>query len=168
MRNNEDQMPPEITPEMVQEMKDAEDEQKEDMSDENYMQQNEYPQGYGLQERESSFNQHTFLANSLSQDMPEKVTFLEKGELGVPAFTIRFMQDMEDIAKFYLDPIIEKYCEPGTINKCSDYFRQKIINVCHSGMSNNGFIQGLNVTKRMDMQRSRKNNIQNLKGGIKR
>ncbi len=158
-------LPPELTPEMYQEMQESEEIAKEDAVDENFMNQSEFPPGYGTPEPEEHHNQHTFISKSLGVENPEKVTFLQQGELGIPAFTIRFMQDMEDIAKYYLDPIIKKFGEEGSINRCSDYFRQKIINVSDSGMSNQGFLQQMNITKRMDMQRTRKNSIDNLKGG---
>ncbi len=157
-----------LTPEMMQEMNEHEENQKEDAVDENFINQSEFPSGYGTPEPEPTYNQHSFISASLKEPMPEKVTYLEKGELGIPAFTIRFMQDMEDIAKYYLDPIVNKYFKDKQENRCADYFRQKIINVCDSGMSNNGFIHSMNVTKKMDMQRSRVNTIDNLKGGKKR
>ncbi len=157
-----------ITPEMMQEMIEQEENSKEDTADENFIAQSEFPSGYGTPEPEQTYNQHQFISSALSEKKPEKVTYLERGELGIPAFTIRFMQDMEDIAKYYLDPIIKRYFEKEIENRCSDYFRQKIINVCDSGMSNNGFIHSMNVTKKMDMQRSRINNIDNFKGGKKR
>jgi len=55
-------------------------------------------------------------------------------------------------------------------NRVSDYFKQKIINITDSGMSNEGFMANLNVTKKMDSVRRkvRDNRIENLKGGKKK
>ena len=73
----------------------------------------------------------------------------------------------EDISKFYLDDLAIIY---GVHNKVSDYFRQKIINITDSGMSNEGFTMNLNATRKIDSTRSkiRVNPIDNLKGGKKR
>ncbi len=62
---------------------------------------------------------------------------------------------MEDIIKYYLDDICD---ENNVDNKLADYFRKKIDNICSSGMSNEGFIQNINATKRVDITRKRVRN----------
>ncbi len=152
----------EIEQQMRDEMEDLSLDEAQDSQDEQMMNTSEYQEGIGIPEPEQLFNKHAFLFSSLGQESPEKVTYLTGGELGRPLFTVRFMLDMEDIAKSHLDNLFEKH---GVHNKISAYFRAKIENTADSGMSNEGFIQRMNVTQKVDMKRTRVRNIENLKGG---
>ncbi|KKL24347.1 hypothetical protein LCGC14_2416190, partial [marine sediment metagenome] len=102
---------------------------------------------------------------SFDHDDTLRTTYLTEGELGRPLFTVRFLLDMEDIAKYYIDPLSE---ELKIDNRIAKYFWEKIQNITSSGMSNLGFGPLLSVTKRMDITRKKvKGNIDNLKGGRK-
>ena len=148
--------------EMYEEMQETNMDDGLDSEDERMLGQQEFQEAYGAPEPEERHNQHTFLANSLSFNEPEKVTFLEQSELGTPLFNMRFLLDIEDIAKYYIDDLAN---ELEQHNKIAEYFRQKIKNVSDSGMSKNGFVQNLNVTKKMEATRQRIRSQQNLKGG---
>lgn len=148
---------------MMEEIENIQLDESQDQQDEQMLNSQEF-QDNMVPDQEMQFNQHTFLANSLDQENPEKVTFLSTSELGVPLFNMRFLQDIEDVSKHYLDGLCREY---GLQNKIAQYFRSKIINISDSGMSNQGFIQNMNVTKKVDMTRTRKRNLDNLKGGKK-
>ncbi len=148
---------------MMEEMENIQLDESQDQQDEQMINSQEFQDGM-TQEQEMPFNQHTFLANSLDQENPEKVTFLSESELGNPLFNMRFLQDIEVVCKHYLDEL----CKENKMEyKIVQYFRSKIINIADSGMSNKGFIQNMNVTKKVDMTRTRKRNLDNLKGGSK-
>ncbi len=146
---------------MLQEMENIQLDEAQDQQEESMINSQEFQDGM-MPDQETQFNQHTFLAGSLDQENPEKVTYLSESELGRPLFNMRFLQDIEDVCKHYLDELCK---ENGMENKISHYFRAKIQNIADSGMSNKGFVQNLNVTKKVDMTRTRKRNLDNLKGG---
>ncbi len=152
----------EFEQQMYDEMQDSGMEQLEDQEDDRLQSQYDFQSTYGSPEPKEQFNQHSFLSNSLMFDQPEKVTFMTESELGRPLFSLRFLLDIEDIAKYYLDDIA---LDLGIYNKIALYFREKITNYCSSGMSNKGFVQNLNVTKKMDTVRQRIRNLPEVKGG---
>ncbi len=119
------------------------------------------------QKIEDTQNAHSFLHKATFGDEENTIrtTFLHEGELGKGLFTVRFIMDMVDVSKFYLDPVCK---ELKINNRISEYLQAKIINVTTSGMSNKGFAMNLNVTRKMDSTRQRATgNIENLKGGNK-
>lgn len=140
------------------------EEQKDDMSDDQQDSQMEYQEGYGDFPQEEKHNAHTFLHKAAFGDKDTlRVTYLDNDELGKPIFNIRFMLDMEDIAKFYLDDICK---ELKIDNVISEYFRRKIENITDSGMSKQGFSMKLNTTRNIDITRTkRRDNLKNLQGG---
>lgn len=148
---------------MMEEMENIQLDEAQDQQEEQMINSQEFQEGM-MPDENTQFNQHTFLASSLDQENPEKVTYLSDSELGVPLFNMRFLQDIEDVSKHYLDGLCKEY---NVKNKIANYFRAKIINIADSGMSNKGFIQNMNVTKKVDMTRTRKRNLDNLKGGGK-
>ncbi len=148
--------------ELMEEMRDLQEEDTMDQLEDSEMNRQSWQEAYGVPEPEEKVNQHTFLKESLSFEDPEKVTFLDKFELGRPLFNLRFLLDIEDICKYYLDDLAKEYNQQNRISK---YFREKIKNICDSGMSNEGFVQGLNVSKRIDVKRQRIKNLQPIKGG---
>ena len=150
--------------EMMEEMQDLQAEDMAEQSDDDSLNRQSWQEAYGVPEPEEKVNQHTFLKDSLSHEDPEKVTFLTQYELGRPLFNIRFLLDIEDICKYYLDELARGYNQE---NRIAQYFREKINNICASGMSNDGFVQGLNVSKRIDVKRQRIKNLQPIKGGAK-
>lgn len=149
-------------PEMIEEMRDLQEEDLTDQTEDDMLNRQTWQEAYGVPEPEEKVNQHTFLKDSLSFESPEKVTFLNQYELGRPLFNLRFLLDIEDICKYYLDELAKEY---NLNNRIANYFREKINNVCASGMSNEGFVQGLNVSKRIDVKKQRIKNLQPIKGG---
>lgn len=157
-----------ITPEDMEEMMELREEELEDNQEDNFITNQELVEGYGGVQPDETLNAHSFLHKAAfgSRDTV-RTTFLQEGELGRPLFTVRFMLDMEDIAHYYLDPLLrEMNLNPKDYNLIATYFWQKIQNVTQSGMSNKGFAMNLNVTRKMDTIRRRvKNSIEQLKGG---
>ena len=148
---------------MYDELKGLEFDDKEDTDEEQSLTNQEIQDAYGHPEPEERHNQHTFISNSLHQPNPEKVTFMTQSELGTPLFNMRFLLDIEDICKYYLDEIAK---DLQVDNKIAEYFREKVKNISDSGMSNDGFLQKLNVTKKMEATRERIRNLDpKMKGG---
>lgn len=147
---------------MLEEMHDLEEDNQSDQQQNDFIERQAWQDSYGVPEQEQQFNQHAFLANSLMFESPEKVTFMSESELGRPLFNLRFLLDIEDICKYYLDNLSK---ELGTENQIAEYFRAKIVNVCSSGMSHKGFVQNLNASKKIDVTRKRTRELEPLKGG---
>ncbi len=149
---------------MQEEMEDAEEEKMEDTMDLS----SEMQELYGAPAESQIHNQHTFLAQAAKARDTVRTTYLSEGELGRPLFSVRFLSDLYDIAKYYLDPIlVELKLDPAKYNGIANYFWEKTQNITHSGMSNKGFAMNLNVTQKKDMVRKKVRTIQqnNLKGG---
>lgn len=146
-----------------------EDQKEEDMEDAQDMTA-EMQELYGAPEPEQKHNQHSFLHKAVfDAEDTVRTTFLKQEELGRPLFTLRFMLDMEDVCKYYLDPILKSIkLDPYSTNGIANYFKAKIQNVTHSGMSNGGFAMMMNVTQKKDLTRVKKrenSNTENLKRG---
>ncbi len=152
----------EFEQQMLEEMQNLEEEGQSDQQQNDFIERQAWQEAYGVPEQEQQFNQHAFLANSLMFDSPEKVTFVNESELGRPLFNLRFLLDIEDICKYYLDGLST---ELGTQNQIAEYFRAKIVNICSSGMSHKGFVQNLNASKKIDVTRKRVRELEPLKGG---
>jgi hypothetical protein len=152
--------------ELLEEMQNLQKEEAEDQQDEQQLDQDAWKEAYGYPEPEEKHGSHEFISKSVFE-LPdvEKATFLNESELGRPLFNVRFLLDMEDISRYYIDPLAKVFMVE---NKIANYFREKIVNVCSSGLSNQGFIQNMNVTRKVDMTKKRvRNPIENLKGGKK-
>ncbi len=159
---------PQITDEELEEMQETQEDMGEDAQEEQLLNSQEFQEAYGSPEPEEKQNQHSFLHKSaFDTNDTVRITNLNEFELGKPMFSVRFLLDMEDISKFYLDKMAKEH---DIINNISNYFRQKILNITDSGMSRDGFTALLNVTKKMDTVRKkvRVSNIENLQGGKKR
>lgn len=149
---NEEQITEEEIQELTEEERLKQMEEQMDLNDE-----------YDAPQPEEHFNQHTFLHEAAFRSGDTlKTTFLEKWELGKPAFSVRFLLDMETLARFYLDAMLKKY---KLDNRVAEYFRSKVNNITDSGMSSDGFVMNLNVTAKKDISRKKVNPIENLKGG---
>ncbi|KKN59022.1 hypothetical protein LCGC14_0545770 [marine sediment metagenome] len=163
------QEPPPLTEEELEELQDMQEEAAEDSDQDRFENNQEWQERYGSPEPEEKHNQHTFLSNAVKSLDTVRTTYLDEWELGKPMFNVRFLLDMEDISKFYLDEMAEELSDTNkkVVNNVSNYFRQKILNVTDSGMSKEGFTMNLNVTRKMDSIRKkvRVSNIENLKGG---
>ncbi len=156
-------------------MEEMQEDQSQDTFDDQQFMQEEYKQGYPVPEPEERLNAHNFLNKAaFSATDTVRTTWLSESELGRPLFNIRFLLDMEDISKYYLDAVIEKLTKAGHFgknnkvdNKIANYFRAKIGNITDSGMSNKGFAMNLNVTRKMEARRERIKNLEPVKGGTK-
>ncbi|KKL49762.1 hypothetical protein LCGC14_2312250 [marine sediment metagenome] len=159
---------PPLTPEELEELEEMQDEAADDAQEDQLLNTKEFQDAYGSPEPEEKQNQHSFLHKAAFDSLDTlRVTNLNEFELGRPMFNVRFLLDMEDIAKFYLDEMAKILNVP---NKVAEYFHDKISNITDSGMSKDGFTANLNVTKKMDTIRKkvRVNPIENLQGGKKR
>lgn len=136
----------------LEEMKDIE----QDKADDNLADQIEDSEAYRnalSKEGGENYNQHDFLRDTMfSLQNPMKATYLSESEKGRPLFSVIFLADMVDVAKHYIDPLAK---ELGVDNKVANYFQHKIENVCDAGLSNKGFIQMMNSTKRILSERQR-------------
>ncbi len=146
-----------LTQDEMDDLQDLQDEAMEDQQEEQFDNQQSFNEEYGSPEPEEKQNPSAFLFRS-AFDSPDtlRTTYLENDELGRPLFSIRFLLDMEDIAKFYIDEFAKEH---GSPNRIADYFRQKIHNITDSGMSREGFTANLNVTKKIDLKYLAKRNI---------
>ena len=135
---------------------DEEDEQEEAI-EENMELSQEIQDAYGAPEPDAKHNQYTYLHKaSFDSDDTVRTTFLHEGELGRPLFTVRFLLDLYKMAMY------------DDLDKIAAYYREKVQNITHSGMSNKGFAMTLNVTQRKDVQKKRmrdNSNLKNQKGG---
>ena len=151
-----------MSDELFEEMKDLQEEEGFEGTEDDILNRGSFQDAMGVPEPEQRFNQHVFLSQSIDSESPEKVTFMSESELGRPLFNLRFLLDIEDICKYYLDELAKKN---KIENKISQYFRDKINNISSSGMSNKGFIQNLNASKNINVTRSRIRNLEPMKGG---
>ncbi|KKL72879.1 hypothetical protein LCGC14_2080480 [marine sediment metagenome] len=155
-----------ITPEEIEEYQEEQKVEGEESDEDRLAAQQEFAEAYGSPEPEEKHNQHTFLSKAVSAKDTVRTTFLSDQELGRPLFSVRFLLDMEDVSRHYLD-IFAESC--GGDNRIANYFLNKVQNITDSGMSNKGFTMNLNVTRKMDTTRTRvKGNIENLQKGGKR
>ncbi len=152
---------------MEQESLEESQDLKEDEQEDQYELSQELLDSYNAIEPEEKFNQFTILSNALRAPDTVKTTWLSESELGRPLFNIRFLLDMEDIAKYYIDPLLNGMkLDPDQFNAIAVYFKAKKENVTSSGMSNKGFAMNLSVTKKVDATRKRIKNITDMKGGL--
>ncbi len=157
--------------ELMDEMEDdAEDRQLDGMEDQAQTTQ-DYQDAYGAPVPDEKQNAHSFLHKAAFDEFDTtKTTYLTENELGRPLFSVRFMADILDVSKHYIDPLIDELKDAG-LDKSKDniianYFFHKIKNVTDSGMSNKGFSMNLNVTQKRDSSRRRfKPDFNSGKGG---
>lgn len=169
MDGTQSYLTPEQEKELMEEMQEEQEEKMEEGQQDQFELNEELAQAYGAPEPEERMNAHTFLHTAvLGSDDTIRTTFLHEGELGRPIFTVRFMLDMNDIAKYYLDPILIQLKMDPRQNGIATYFWEKTQNVTSSGQSNKGFSMNLNVTRRMDSSRKRvRDSNEEVKGGTK-
>jgi len=151
---------------ILKEMQEKQLDAMEDQSEDNNLSNLEFQEGYPAPISSESQNSSSFIHKAAfdSQDTV-KTTFLSESELGRPLFNVRFILDMEDISIYHLEEFTKRL---QVENRIASYFREKLRNITDSGMSNRGFSMNLNVTRKMDTTRRRENNVDNLKGGIKK
>ena len=140
-----------------------------DSQEDEMLNRNEFQEAYGAPEQEQQSNAHTFLREAVfdSQDTT-KTSFLTESELGRPLFNVRFLADIYDICRHYLDPICKQLnISPEENNRIAKYFWEKSQNVTNTGMSNKGFAMQLNVTRKLNTTRERIKNLEpQRKGGV--
>ncbi len=147
---------------MVNELEELEGLRSAESEEERMTNQQEWQEAYGSPQSEEMRNPSSFLHEAtFGTEDTVKTTFLNQEELGRPLFSMRFLLDLEDICKHYIDPLcLSLHLDPKESNKIAKYFRDKIKNVSDSGMSNLGFAMNLNVTKKMESTRSRVQNLE--------
>lgn len=158
------QLTPEEEAMMQEQMAELQEEQSEEAMEDQINIQEQMKELYDAPGIEEKQNAHSFLHKAAFDSIDTvRTTWLSESELGRPLFSVRFLLDMEDIAKNYLDKASKQL---GIKNRIANYFRQKIYNVTDSGMSNKGFAMNLNVTRKMQATKERIKNIEpQLKGG---
>lgn len=151
---------------LMEEMKDLQDEEMEDQQEDQFQTQNDLQNAYGHPEQEEKYNQHRFISRTVFEsDTPERISFLLESELGRPLFNVRFLLGLVNISRHYINPILKNLGMDEKDNRIAHYFRSKVNDICWSGLSRDGFIQNTNITKKMDSTRMRvKNPIENLQG----
>ncbi len=163
----------EPTAEEIREFEEAQETELQESNQDTFENNKELQEAYGYPEADEKQNPSSFLHKAAwGQEDTIRTTFLNQWELGRPLFNIRFLLDMEDVSKHYLDPILINLNKKGkepVKNKIGHYFKMKAFNISDSGMSNEGFAMNLNVTKKMDSTRVRvRDPIENLQGGKKK
>ena len=105
----------------IQEIQEMQEDAAQDAQEEAYLNNKELIDGYDCPQPDERFNQHTFLDKATFQSADTvKTTYLDQFELGRAFFSVRFLLDLEDLSKFYLDDIAKEVKEE---NKISKYFR---------------------------------------------
>jgi hypothetical protein len=112
----------------------------------------EVMEGYGAPTGEEKINQHTIFKKALENKDTIRTTYLTKGELGKPLFSVRFYLNCLKISKRFNAREVDKY------------FLEKIRNITDSGMSNEGFLMKLNVSNRKQVTRKTEKKESELKG----
>jgi len=97
-----------------------------------------------LPEQEKLLDKYLFLNNVKESDNTIKTSFLTKAELGKPLFPVRFWLELATYAQLKGYDIVKDYC----IDKAK--------NITDTGLSNEGFLLGLVVTKRRETALQRK------------
>lgn len=162
-------MDEELTPEMMEALEEEQEDTGEDGEYDRLQLSQELQEAYGAPEPDEKINQHAFIDKAAFKSKDTiRTTFLTESELGRPLFNVRFLSDMEDVVKSYIDEMAERIFGTKDANAIAFYFLEKRRNVTESGMSNKGFAMNLNVTRRMDTTRKRVKELPpQMKGGGK-
>ena len=147
------------------EMEDLMEEDSEDKALDQMELSREEQELYGSPEPEEKQNQHSFIHKTVDSYDTTRMTFLHEHELGRPAFTVRFYGQMELMAHDHLKSIMKDLGLSPNDNRIANYFFQSKLNVTHSGLSNKGFLQNLNATRKIDALRRRVRDVPDEKGG---
>ena len=103
-----------------------------------------------LPEQERLLDKYLFLNNVKESDNTIKTSYLTKTELGKPLFPVRFWMELATYAELKGYHIVKEYC----ISKAK--------NITDTGLSNEGFLLGLVVTKRRETAVKRKSPVSEL------
>ncbi len=147
------------------EMEDLMEEDSEDKALDQMELSREEQELYGSSEPEEKQNQHSFIHKTIDSQDTTRMTFLHEWELGRPLFTVRFYGQMELMAHDHLKSIIKDLGLTPNDNRIARYFFESKLNVTDTGLSNKGFIQNMNVTRKMDAVRRRVKDVTDEKGG---
>lgn len=99
-------------------------------------------EGYGYPQPEEKYNQFKIFSEAIKRKDTTRTTFLTKGELGRPLFSVRFYLHCYNLAKSFNSPSV------------MEYFGKKAGVITDSGMSNEGFILKLNVSSNRTVRRT--------------
>lgn len=132
-----------ITNEDVEEaMEDLKEEEAEDKaeSDRELMEEmkEEDAEAYGYPEAEEKFERFKFLSEVRDREDTIRTSFLTKTELGTPLLPVRFWLNLKLLADLKRYDIV------------SGYLYNKAIVTTHSGLSREGFLLNIAVTKRKE------------------
>lgn len=120
---------------------------KEDMmEDDKELQQeltDEEKEAYGVPEPEQTFERFKFLTEVRDRDDTLRTSYLTKGELGMPLFSVRFWENLKLIADLKDKQIL------------AGFLHNKALATTHTGLSREGFLLNTAITKRKEQQKSR-------------
>lgn len=102
----------------------------------------EVMEAYGSPVPEEKINQFKIFDKAIERRDTTRTTYLTKGELGKPLFSVRFYLNCYETAKSFNAPLIEKY------------FLKKAGVITNTGMSNEGFILKLSVSSNRTVKRT--------------
>ena len=128
-----------IDEEAQEERMETDQELREELSDDDI-------DAYGYPKQAENLDNIKFLKDVSKSDDTIRTSLLTKGELGVPLFSVRFYLKLEQMTRLRGE---EKY---GII---ADYMRHKAFLTTDTGLSREGFLMGLAVTKRKETTKKR-------------
>lgn len=138
-----------------EEMEDTDDDAA-DASEESYEENMQIQKDYMAPEAEEKLNQFAIIKHAIKDKDTTRTTYLTPEELGRPMFSVRFYQDYCDFAGHYLNGTLDEMgFDPQTSNFIAHYFKNKVLNITNSGMSNKGFTMNLSVTQKRDTTKKR-------------
>ena len=117
-----------------------------------------------MQDQElDKYGQHSFIRDTtLHLPSVKRATFFSESEKGRPLFSAMFVGDMINFAEHYLDDMSE---DLKVQNKIAIYFTKKLNNMADLGLSNKGFIQNLNTSRRILSEKKKFKPIEPKKDG---
>ena len=121
---------------------DTDDQQAYDEAENRAEINEEIAEGYGYPTEQEKLNQWKIFNDAIKAVDTTRTTYLTKGELGRPLFSVRFYLQCYNRAKAFNAPLI------------MDYFRKKARVITDSGMSNEGFILKMNVSSNKSIRRT--------------
>ncbi len=99
-------------------------------------------EGYGSPQPEEKINQFKIFNDAINKYDTTRVTYLTKGELGRPLFSVRFYLQCYKRALAWNAPLV------------AEYFKKRAGVITDSGMSNEGFMMRLPVSSNRNVKRT--------------
>lgn len=154
--------------ELMEAMRDEQADDSAESEQSRLMDQYQFNEAYGAPEPEEKVNQHAFINKTVFDNKTTlRASYLKQEELGRADFAVRFLMNLHLIAKQMIDPVCEEFGLKKDENMVANYFKDKVEIITSSGLSNEGFIQNLNATKKIEATRKRVRDISGLKQGDK-